>query len=50
MLATDDDCSGRFNGENREGIYGAIRAYRGKTRFSTESLEDFGAVMNLLGF
>ena len=44
-LATEDDCSGRSNGENRENIDGAIHAYRGKTRFSTEGLEDIGAVM-----
>ena len=36
---------GRSNSENREGIDGAIHAYRGKTRFSTEGLEDVGAVM-----
>ena len=40
VLATEDDCSGRFNSENREGIDGTIHAYRGKTRFSTEGLED----------
>ena len=39
MLATEDDCSGRSNSENREGIDGAIRAYRGKIRFSREALE-----------
>ena len=44
VLATEDDCSGRSNSENREGIDGAIHAYRGKTRFSTEGLEDVGAV------
>ena len=45
VLATEDDCSGRSNSENREGIDGAIHAYRGKTRFSTEGLEDVGAVI-----
>ena len=45
VLATEDDCSGRSNSENREGIDGAIHAYRGMTRFSTEGLEDVGAVM-----
>ena len=45
VLATEDDCSGRSNSENRENIDGAIHAYRGKTRFSTEGLEDDGAVM-----
>ena len=45
MLATEDDCSGWSNSENREGIDGAIHAYRGKTRFSTEGLEDVGAIM-----
>ena len=45
VLATKDDCSGRSNSENREGIDGAIHAYRGKTGFSTEGLEDIGAVM-----
>ena len=45
MLATEDDCSGWSNSENREGIEGAIHAYRGKTRFSTESLEDVGVLM-----
>ena len=37
---TEDDCFGRSNSENREGIDGAIHAYRRKTRFSTEGLED----------
>ena len=32
MLATEDDCSGRSNSKNREGIEGAICAYRGKTK------------------
>ena len=45
VLATEDDCSGRSNSENREGIDGAIHAYRGMTWFSTEGLEDVGAVM-----
>ena len=45
VLATEDDCSGRSNSENREGIDGATHAYRGMTRFSTEGLEDVGAVM-----
>ena len=45
VLATEDNCSGRSNSENREGIDGAIRAYCGKTNFSTESFEDVGAVM-----
>ena len=44
MLATEDDCSGRSNSENRE-IDRAIHAYRGKTRFSTEGLEDVVAIM-----
>ena len=45
VLATEDDCSGRSNSENRESIDGAIHAYRGKTKFSMEGLEDVGAVM-----
>ena len=45
VLATEDDCSGQSNSENRESIDGAIRAYHGKTRFSTEGLEDVEAVM-----
>ena len=45
VLATEDDCSGWSNSENRESIDGAIHAYRRKTRFSTEGLEDVGAVM-----
>ena len=45
VLATEDDCSGRSHSENREGIDRAIHAYRGKTRFSTEGLEDVGAIM-----
>ena len=44
VLATEDDCSGRSNSENRESIDGAIHDYHGKTRFSTEGLEDVGAV------
>ena len=44
-LATEDDCSGQFNTENREGIDRAILDYRGNTRFSKEGLEDIGAVM-----
>ena len=45
MLATEDDCSCRSKSENREGIDGAIHAYSGMTRFSTEGLEDVGAVV-----
>ena len=45
VLATEDDCSGWSNSKNRESIDGAIHAYHGKTRFSTEGLEDVGAVM-----
>ena len=45
MLDTEDDCCGRSNSENREGIERAIHAYRGKTRFSTEGLEDIGAIL-----
>ena len=45
VLATKDDCFGRYNSKNREGIDGAIRAYREKTRFSTEGFEDDRAVM-----
>ena len=45
VLATKDDCSGRSNSEKRESIDGAIHAYCRKTRFSTEGLEDIGAVM-----
>ena len=44
-LATEDDCSSRSNSENRGGIDGAIHSYRGKTRFSTEGLEDVRAVI-----
>ena len=42
---TEDDCSGRSNSDNREGIDGAIHACRGKTRFSTEGLDDVGAIL-----
>ena len=45
VLATEDDSSGRSNSENGECIDGTIHAYCGKTRFSTEGLEDVGAVM-----
>ena len=45
VLATENNCSGRSNSENRESIDGAIHAYRRKTRFSMEGLEDVGAVM-----
>ena len=48
VLATEDDCSGRSNSENRECIiilYGPIHAYRGKTRFSTEGFKEVGVVM-----
>ena len=45
VIATEDDCSGRSNSENRESIDGAIHAYRRTTRFSTEGLEDVGAIM-----
>ena len=45
VLATEDDCSGRSNSDNRESIDEAIHAYRGKTRFSKEGSEDVGAVM-----
>ena len=45
VLATEDDCSCRSKSENREGIDGAIHAYSGMTRFSTEGLEDIGAVV-----
>ena len=44
VLVTEDNCSGRSNSENREHIDGAIHDYCGKTRFSTEGLEDVGAV------
>ena len=42
VLATED---GQSNSENRDGIHGAIQAYRVKTRFSMEGLGDVGAVM-----
>ena len=45
VLATEDDCSSRSNSENSESIDEAIHAYRGKARFSTEGLEDVGAIM-----
>ena len=45
VLATEDDCSGRSNSENRECSDGTIHAYRRKTRFSTEGLVNVGAVM-----
>ena len=45
VLATEDDCSSQSNSENRERIDGAIHAYRRKTRFSTENLEDVIAIM-----
>ena len=45
VLATEDDCSGRSNSENRESIDRAIHTYLGKTWFSTEGLEDVRAIM-----
>ena len=45
VLAIKDDYSGRSNSENREGNDRVIHAYRRKTRFSMEGLEDVGAVM-----
>ena len=45
VLATKDDCSGKSNSEIRESIDGAIHAYRRETMFSTEGLEDVGAIM-----
>ena len=45
VLATEDDCSFRSNSKNRESIDGANHAYHQKTRFSTEGLEDVGAVV-----
>ena len=45
VLVTEDDCSCRSKSENREGIDGAIHAYSGMTRFSTEGLEDVEAGM-----
>ena len=45
VLATEDDCSGWSNSDNREDIDGAIHVCRGKTRFSTEGLEDVGAIL-----
>ena len=47
MLATEDDCSCRSKSENRESVDGAIHAYSGMTRFSTEGLEDVRAVVLL---
>ena len=44
VLATEHD-SCRSKSENREGIDGAIHAHSGMTRFSTEGLEDVGAVV-----
>ena len=44
MLATEDNHSGQSNSENIEVIDGAICAYHGKTRFSTDGFEDVGAV------
>ena len=37
VLATEDECSGRFNSENREGIDGAIHAYCGNTRLARKA-------------
>ena len=48
VLATEDDRFGRFNSENREDNYRAIRAYRGKTSFSTEGFKDFETVLVVL--
>ena len=45
VLATEDDCSCRSKSENREGIAGAIHSYSRMARFSTEGLEDVGAVV-----
>ena len=45
VLATEDDCSGSFNSENLESIDGTIHAYREKTKFNTEILEDVRTVM-----
>ena len=45
VLATEDDCSGQSNSENRESIDGAIRNYHGKTRFSSKGFKDVEAVM-----
>ena len=43
VVATEEDCSGQSNSENRESIDETIHAYRGKT--SMEGLEDVGAIM-----
>ena len=40
VLATEDDCTGRSNSNNIEGIDGSIHAYCAKIRFSTECFED----------
>ena len=45
VLANEDDCYGRSYSENREGVDGTIRAYRGKTNFSTDGFEDIVAFM-----
>ena len=45
VLETEDDYSCRSKSENREGIDGTIHVYSGMTRFSTEGLEDAGAVV-----
>ena len=45
VLATEDNCFGRSNSENRDSIDGAICAHCRKSRFSTEGFEDFEAVM-----
>ena len=45
VLAIEDDCLCKSNSENRENIDGATHAYRGKTRFSMEGLEDVGPIM-----
>ena len=45
VLVTEDDSFGQSNSKNREGIDGVIRAYRRKTKFSTEDFEDVGNVM-----
>ena len=39
MLATEDDCSGRSNSENRMGIDEAI-PYCRESRFSVEGFQD----------
>ena len=46
VLATEDDCSSRSKARiERILTERAIHAYRGMTRFSTEGLEDVGAVI-----